>query len=201
MTQVHIDRDWDGRYQAGETPWDSGLPSRELRRVLEEQGLPPGRALELGCGTGTNALFLAQRGFDVTAVDCSATALAEARRRSMELGLIVDWVQADVQRFGADREPFAFVFDRGCFHCCRRVDLAGYLDTLQAVTRPGSFYLSLSGNATEARSPGPPTMTEDEIREELGGLFEFMDLREFRFQDAGAIEGPLGWSTLMRRRS
>ena len=65
------DRDWNARYLSGELPWDSGLPSRELQRVLEEQKIAPGRALELGCGTGTNAIELARRGFDVTAVNCA----------------------------------------------------------------------------------------------------------------------------------
>ena len=66
--------EWDQRYREGTTPWDSGVRSRELARVLDETEIVPCRTAELGCGTGTNAVFLAQQGFAVTAIDCSSRA-------------------------------------------------------------------------------------------------------------------------------
>lgn len=198
---ANTDRDWEQRYRDGETPWDSGLVSRELQRVVRESAIKPCRALELGCGTGTNALFLARRGFDVTAVDCAALALDQARARAAAAGVAVNWIEADVQHFGAELEPFPFVFDRGCYHCCRRVDLPGWLATLRNVTRPGSIYLSLTGNANEQTEHGPPRLTEAEIRADLGDLFDFEFIREFHFEDAGGVQGPLGWSCLMLRRA
>ena len=110
-------------------------------------------------------------------------------------------VEADVQHFGAGLEPFDFVFDRGCYHCCRGVDLEGYRATLRHVTRPGTLFLCLAGNANEQSDEGPPRVTEEQIREELGELFEIEQLREFRFQDPGGEDGPLGWSCLMVRRA
>jgi len=199
MATADIDRDWDERYLQGETPWDSGIPSRELQRVLSEHRIASGRALELGCGSGTNAVFLAEQGFDVTAVDCSPTALARARALADQKGITVHWIEADVQNFGADLEPFDFVFDRGCYHCCRRVDLEGYLATLANVTRPGSRYLSLTGNANEQSEEGPPRVAEEKIRTELGRLFHIDQIRPFHFEDAGGVQGPLGWSVLMTR--
>jgi len=200
MADLLIDRDWQNKYLTGDTPWDSGSPSRELRRVLAERPLPPGRALELGCGTGTNAVFLAEQGFQVTAVDCAPLALERARSKAAAAGVTIEWHEADVQNFGAGLVRFDFVFDRGCYHCCRRVDLAGYLATLRNVTHRGSVYLSLSGNANEQTEHGPPRVTEDEIQAELGGLFEIQQLRAFRFMDPGGVDGPLGWSCLMVRR-
>ncbi len=199
MTNANTDRDWNSKYDAGDTPWDSGRPSREMRRVLDEQGMCSGRALELGCGTGTNAVALAQRGFAVTAVDCSPLALAAARQKANVAGVSVEWIEADVQNFGSELSSFDFVFDRGCYHCCRRVDLSGYLKTLTNVTHKGSRVLILSGNANEQTEYGPPRVTEVELRSELGGLFQILHLREFRFVDAGDVEGPLGWSTLLMR--
>ena len=75
---ANTDRDWEQRYRDGETPWNSGLVSKELQRVLRERGIEPCRALELGCGVGTNAVFLAEQGFEVTAVDCAPLALERA---------------------------------------------------------------------------------------------------------------------------
>jgi hypothetical protein len=61
-------------------------------------------------------------------------------------------------------------------------------------------YLSLAGNANEQSELGPPRVSEQEIRNELGGLFEVQELRAFRFQDPGGVDGPLGWSCLMVRQ-
>jgi hypothetical protein len=98
-------------------------------------------------------------------------------------------------------EPFDFVFDRGCYHCARRANLDGFLATLRRVSRSGAKYLLLAGNANEQTdSPGPPRVHEDEIRAELGGLFDVDWIRPFRFEDPGGVEGPLGWSCLLTRR-
>lgn len=192
---------WDGRYRQGDTPWDTGQPSTELRRVLSEQRISPCRAIDLGCGTGTNALWLAQQGFDVTGVDLSPLAIQQAQERAQRLGLKVTLVAADLLDPVDFGPPFAFFFDRGCYHVVRRVDVHRYLSTLERITHPGTLGLVLAGNAREPQSPGPPVVSEDELRSELEGLFEILDLREFRFDPTSAGERrPLAWSCLLRRR-
>jgi methyl halide transferase len=193
---ANVDRDWNNRYLSGELPWDSGLPSRELLRVLQETGIQPCRALELGCGTGTNSVELARRGFDVTAVDCAPRAIEIARAKAASVN--VNWIVADVQNFGAGLEPFDFVFDRGCYHCCRRVDFAGYAATLRNVTRPGTRMLCLAGHIDETSDSGIPRVSEADLIREFGPWFEFEHRRPFRFQDPGGIDGPLGWTVLMK---
>ena len=194
-------RNWEERYQSGDLPWDSGIRSRELARVLEEYRIAPGRAVELGCGTGTNAVFLAEQNFEVTGLDLSPTAIEQAKRRAEAAGVIVDFRVADLVRLEIDLEPFDFLFDRGCFHCTRQIDLAGYRETLTRLSRPGTRYLLLTGNANEQNeNGGPPRLRDDEIRSDLGDLFSFEHIREFRFEDAGGQEGPLGWSCLLTRR-
>jgi SAM-dependent methyltransferase len=181
---------WDERYRSGETPWDTGQPSSELLRVLTEERLPPGRAVELGCGTGSNAVWLARQGFDVTAVDLSSLAVERARRRAEEAGVPVRFLVADVLQPPEDLVgPFDFFFDRGCYHVVRRDDVRAYLATLQRLTQPGSVGLVLAGNATEAHDPGPPVVSEEEIRAELGSLFEVLRLRAFRFDEAEGGRG------------
>lgn len=188
---------WNSRYEAGTTPWDSGLVSRELRSRIEEEGIQPGRALELGCGSGTNAVFLAELGFQVTATDCSDVAIQRGQELARERGVEVNWLCGDVCELDLG-EPFPFVFDRGCFHCCRRERMP-ILPALERATRPGSEMLVLTGNANEQREHGPPQLTEAELREELSGLFSVDSLREFYFEDPGGVQGPLGWSCWMTR--
>src|SRR4051812_24402479 len=105
---------WDDRYASGEPlPWDTGTPDPVLVEMVESRAIAPGRALEIGCGTGTNATFLAQHDFNVLAVDISEVAVNRARARAHGLCRfeVVDFLAAT-----PPGRPFEFVFDRGCFH-------------------------------------------------------------------------------------
>jgi SAM-dependent methyltransferase len=192
---------WDQHYKTGDTPWETGQPSSELQRVLAEAAILPCRALELGCGTGASAVWLAQRGFDVTALDLSTLAIDRARQKAHAAGERVNFLVADV--FNPPTEligPFDFFFDRGCYHVVRREDVTAYLETLRRLTHSGVLGLVLTGNAREPHEPGPPVVTEEQIRAELGTLFDVVRLREFRFDQVEASGNRfLGWSCLVRR--
>lgn len=191
--------DWDTIYREGTPPWETGRPASELVRVLDEGAIPIGTALELGCGTGADAIYLAQKGFEVTAVDFSPTAIERARTRAERYDVNVRFVLDDVYEFGKHCEPFDFVYDAGFYHYIRQKELAKLLDMLWRVTRPGSYYLALVGAAGEKAEGGPPQVSEREIRFELGRLFEFVQFRNFPFESPFRREGYLGWSVLMRR--
>ena len=197
---------WNERYSTRQTPWDSGKHSRELERVIDERPIKPCRMLEIGCGTGTNAIFLAKRGFTVTAVDVSSLAIEQAHAKAKQAGVNVDFRVADILR-GADLgPPFDFVFDRGVYHHVRTIDLWGFLTALSRLTKGGSHYLTLAGNANDRETPegvGPPVVRTVEICTELSSLFDLVQLREFTF-DGIVVDGkpitPLAWSALFRRR-
>lgn len=192
--------DWDTHYQSGNPPWETGHPSTELGRVIAEEKIQPCRVIELGCGSGINAVWLAQQGFEVTGVDFNTLAIEMARQRGEAAGVAVRWVLADVTNVAEPLAPFPFFFDRGCYHAVRRENVQGYLRTIQRLTAPGSLGLVLTGNAREPVVPGPPVVSEDELRAELGSLLEIVRLREFRFDaaEAGGV-GFLAWSCLVRR--
>lgn len=88
--------DWNRRYEGAELLW-SDAPNERL--VGEIEHLPAGRALDVGCGEGRNAVWLAGKGWSVTGVDFSDVALARARRSAEAGGVTVDWVQADVRSY------------------------------------------------------------------------------------------------------
>ena len=192
---------WEDRYRTGDTPWDTGRPSSELTRVVAEERIQPCRAIDLGCGTGTNAVWLAQQRFDVTGIDLSSLAVDRARARAADAGVRVRFLTADVLHPPALGVPFSFFFDRGCYHVVRRTNLDAYLHTLEEATQPDAVGLILAGNAREPQDPGPPVVHEQEMRSELGRLFDIVWLREFRFDQ---VEGSglrfLGWSCFARRR-
>ncbi|HZT81793.1 MAG TPA: methyltransferase domain-containing protein [Gemmataceae bacterium] len=192
---------WDDRYRTGDTPWDSGRPSAELLRTIEEIKLQPCQAIDLGCGTGTNVIHLAKLGFSVTGLDISPLAAERARRAAAAAGVNARFLAADLLRPPPEiGGPYDFFFDRGCYHAVRRGDVNGYLKTLEQITAPGSLGLVLAGNAREPMQEGPPVVTEEEIRSELGRVFEIVRLREFRFDTKeGDKFAPLAWSCLLRR--
>jgi len=191
---------WDAAYQRGNPGWDVGRPCSELRAAVEQGVLRPCRTVELGCGTGTNAIYLAQKGFDVTAIDVAPTALRLAEQKAEKAGVRVKWLLADVLR-PPPLEPFDLVFDRGCYHGVRRHDAAGFVRALKQLTRPGALVLILAGNANEERHYGPPRVKEEELRADFSQDFEFVRLKETRFDTRQADKkGALAWSILLRRK-
>jgi len=98
--------DWDRKYAAVDNLWAS-KPNRFL--VAEVEGLPPGRALDLACGEGQNAVWLATRGWSVTGVDYSEVAIAKARARAKRDGVEVDFVHADLVEYVPERGAYDLV--------------------------------------------------------------------------------------------
>ncbi len=99
---------WDKQH---ESTHGSAEPSAFLRDIFTADAwpIPRGRALDLACGKGRNALFLAERGFDVVAIDISPIALEEGRRRAEERNLAVVWQQADLERIQLDENAYDLV--------------------------------------------------------------------------------------------
>jgi SAM-dependent methyltransferase len=195
--------DWDAHYRSGTPPWETGRPSSELQRVLAENKIQPCRVIELGCGTGINAVWLAQQGFDVSAVDFNRLAMEKARARAKAAGATVNLVLADVLNLAEEFEPFPLFFDRGCYHVVREIDVAANVRTLQRVTAPGSLGVILCGNAKEPheKGQGPPVVSAEQMHAELEPAFEIVRLREYYFDKGDPGEKPiLAWSCVVRRR-
>jgi SAM-dependent methyltransferase len=193
-------RDWNESYRSGNLPWDTGRPSSELQRVVREAGIQPCRALEIGCGTGTNSLWLAQQGFEVTGVDLAPLAVERANERAEAAGVQARFEVADVLQLPDLRGPFEFFFDRGCYHAVRRTAPRQYAPAVARQLASGARGLILAGNAREPHEPGPPVVTEDQIREELGLAFQILDLHEFRFDEAPGVPARfLAWSCLVEK--
>ncbi len=194
---------WDSRYRGSRRPgWDVGRPATELTKAVEGGTIKPGRAVVLGCGTGTNAVYLAKKGFDVTALDIAPTSLTLAQAKARKAGVKVRWLVADVLA-PPPMEPFDFIFDRGCYHGVRRVSATGYVKTVDAVSRPGTRLLIIAGNANEARHYGPPRVDETHLVNDFAKTWDFVWLKEIRLDsiNPNAKTSPWAWSVLLRRRA
>ena len=151
---------YDRLYKAG-APWEGG-PRDELVAAVSSELLPTGRALDVGCGSGANALFLAENGFDVTGVDFSQVALAKARQAAAASGLSnVTFVEADLLADVAVPAPFDLVVDFGTLDDFRPRDRRTLANRMTSWTRAGGrlflwcFYRDVSWwRRRGARFPG-----------------------------------------------
>ncbi len=193
---------WDADYQGKRPPaWDIGKPADELQKVVSKGKIHPCRAVDLCCGSGTDAIYLARNGFQVTALDIAPTALSLAGRKARAAGVSAQWLLANVLA-PPDLAPFDFIYDRGCYHVVRDQNLAAYLETLRRLSRPGTQFLLLAARAAEE---GPNRnrsgVTEEELRFDLLPLFDIEWLRQIRLESNEPGIGPPGWAALLRRSS
>jgi len=131
-------------YLVGLKPWDSSVMPPELVAVVEGDGhLPPGRFLDVGCGPGSNSIYMAEKGWDVTGVDFVPRAIAMARRKLAAGDVKAGFLVGDVTRLGElGLEPgFDFVFDKGCFHSIPDELRDAYVSSVTPLARPGATML------------------------------------------------------------
>lgn len=126
-------------YLFGEPPWDTGISPPELMAFIAEQ--PPGRALDLGCGTGTNVITLARHDWQVTGVDFVGRAIETARRKAKKAGVQAEFHVDDVTRLEGVAGPFDLVLDIGCLHSLAPEAKTRYIDNLGSLLAPGGFFL------------------------------------------------------------
>ncbi|MBB5953830.1 SAM-dependent methyltransferase [Saccharothrix tamanrassetensis] len=146
---------WEERYRGRAA---AGLHEPNPQLVAEAAGLAPGRALDAGCGEGADALWLASRGWRVTAVDIAATALRRARQHAEALGTDItsriDWVQADLTGWTPAEEQFDLVSTHYVHPAGSREAL---FDRLAASVAPGGTLLVVGHHPSDPHTTGRHT--------------------------------------------
>ena len=157
------------RYLRGNTPWDTNITPPEVQAYIEDT--PPGRALDLGCGTGTNAMTLARRGWQVTGVDFVPGAIQAARAKAEGSGLPVDFWVADVTRLDMLDQPFDYVLDIGCLFSLDAEARRRYSRELTRLAGPGGCYMLYAWlpRTVKGRTVG---LSAEELQILLGDAFE-----------------------------
>jgi cyclopropane fatty-acyl-phospholipid synthase-like methyltransferase len=130
------------QYLKRDPPWDSGISPPELIQYLAEH--EPGRALDLGCGTGTNSIEMAGRGWEVIGIDLSHLAIRSARRKARQAELKINFKRGDVTRLEWIETPFTLILDIGCLHALSASGRKRYAQHVKRLTIPGSDYLLYS---------------------------------------------------------
>ena len=188
-------------YKEGSAPWDIGKPDFNLIQTVTTTPIAPCKALEIGCGTGDNAIWLSQQHFTVVGVDASEIAIEKARDKAAKTNASCTFAVLNILKSHADGAPFGFAFDRGCFHTVDSPqERQSFAEQINRHLGENGLWLSLIGSADEQRlSEGPPKRTARDIVSAVEPYFEILSLVSSHFE-AHLPAPPRAWVCLMRKR-
>jgi len=163
------------------------------------------RVLDVGCGTGTDSIWLAQQGYEVVGVDIAPRSIELARVRAQNFGVSnIRFVVGDIlKELPFDPGNCVFAYDRGCLHAVGNDERRAFAERVFEALRPEGYWLTLCGNADEKRpegTHGPPQLTARDIVDAVENRFEIQFLRQSRVRDAGEVP-HLSWECLVRTRA
>jgi SAM-dependent methyltransferase len=192
---------WDSDYRHVQPAfWDIGRPADELQKVVAGGTFARCRVVDMCCGSGTDAIYLASKGFDVTAIDVAPTAVGQALEKAHKAKVSVQWIVADILA-PPELKPFDFIYDRGCYHVVREQNLTAYLETVRRFSHPGTQFLLLASRHDDLSAGEHSGVTEEELRFDFLALFDMEWLREITLESNRPGIGPPGWSALLKRNA
>jgi 2-polyprenyl-3-methyl-5-hydroxy-6-metoxy-1,4-benzoquinol methylase len=188
---------FDEAYQT--TPaWDIGRAQREFIH-LEESGTISGDVLDVGCGTGENALFLAGCGHEVWGVDSASTAVEIARRKAKERGLTATFLVKDALNLHEIGRTFDTVIDSGLFHTLSDPDRPRFVRNVAEVLKPAGIYFMLAFSELEPGGYGPRRITKKEIEVAFSKGWRINEIRAAVFESRTRPEGSRAWLSSITR--
>lgn len=190
------------KYKEGNTPWVHNTPDFNLIEMVENWPIHPCKVLELGCGTGVEAIWLSKQGFEVTAVDGSPIAIKEAKEALAKSNTSCDFIVSDFIDDEIAGGPYDFVFDRGFFHSFdNEIERSQYANKVASLLSPRGIWLTLVGNAdAPPRDSGPPMRSAADIISAIEPSFCLLTLTVSYFGNNQEDPAKI-WVALMRRRN
>jgi cyclopropane fatty-acyl-phospholipid synthase-like methyltransferase len=166
-------------YLIGFKPWDSGVPPPELVAVVDgNDKLAPGKALDLGCGTGTNSIYLAQHGWEATGVDFVPRAIRAAKRKAAAARVSPRLLVGDVTRLKdlAVGTGYSLLLDLGCFHSIPDAGRDAYVSGATNVAQARALMLMFCFMRPEKPSRfGPRGVVQGEVERRFAPGWELVE--------------------------
>jgi ubiquinone/menaquinone biosynthesis C-methylase UbiE len=179
-------KDWDRvyrEYPLEELPWELGKPRKILVDLVEGSSIKPCKTLDICCGAGTNTVYLAQRGFDVTAVDISKQAIKYAGQKARNAGVEIQFVLGSFVTLPFEDQRLDFVFDMGCFHHVLVEDREKFIQGVCQILKKGKgLYLLIC--FSDRNGPAWNHFTKEHLAQYFSRRFKFLSLKHF-----GSVEG------------
>ena len=178
--------------------WEIGRPQSALLRLARD-GVLRGRVLDVGCGSGDNALAIAEHGLETTGVDAAPSGIDLARRKARERGLDVRFLVWDGMELPALGERFDTVVDVGFFHCFAPGDRPALVAALGAVVPVGGRYVLMCWSDREPGTWGPHRISENDIRTGFAGGWHIDSLEPAALEVAFEPGTVRAWLAVMTR--
>ncbi len=177
--------EWDQiyrRYRLESLGWELGKPRPVLVEFVEKGLIKKGKTLDLCCGAGTNTVYLAEKGFEVTGIDISEKAIQYAKAKATQANAHVNFVIENFVDLAFGNEEFDFAFDMGCFHHVELADRQKFIEGVHHVLKKGGDYLLTC--FSYKNGPGWNHFTEKQLFNLFSGHFKINLIRHF-----SSIEG------------
>ena len=184
---------------AQNAPWVIGVPQPEVVD-LEGSGELVGDILDVGCGTGDNAMFLAEKGHAVLAIDFVERVVQRARERAAGRGLRVDFAVADALKLADLGRKFDTILDSATFHTFSDEQRLAYPASLAAAAAPHASFRLICFSDRETRPGGPRRTTVGDIARLFVREWELISVRPVRYQASFFADGARAWSAKLRLR-
>lgn len=181
------------RYRAHNIPWDQPLPPPEIIALAEE--LPPGKALDLGCGPGRTCLYLAQHGWRCDGIDFVPEAITLAQERAAQANLTdrVRFTVGSVTHLESMEPPYDLAIDIGCMHNLRGADLDAYAAEVARMIRSGGLYVLFAHLAADdAPDDERHGLTDQTLRALFASTFT-LERAELGQTTVGEMTWPSAW--------
>ncbi len=182
----------------GIPPWDIGRPQKEFIQLAEE-GEISGKVLDVGCGTGENALYLAHLGFEVWGIDAAPSAIKRAKEKARKRGIKVKFLVGDALKLQLLQNKFDTVIDCGLFHVFTDEERPIFVASLSSALYPGGKYFMLCFSEHEPGSCGPRRVTQAEIRATFSKGWKINYIREAEFETMVDAESVKAWLSSITR--
>ena len=185
-------------YVDGTALWETGRPQPEVV-ALAEAGEIEGLVLDAGCGTGENAIYLANSGLAVIGVDLALRAIQIARSKAAARGQRVEFAVCDVRSLPFPREAFDTVVDSGLFHVFDEIGKPRYEECLRAVVRPGGLVHVIVWSEEQPGEEGPARVTQAELMSSFARGWEDPCIRAGIYETAIHEQGARAWVATFRK--
>jgi len=202
---------WDKRYQTSDIPWENGLPHPEVQRLFSQYVPVSSKILEIGCGLGTNAQWLAQAGHIVTAMDIAPYAIQQALENTKKNNLAIDFTTGDFlkdwQRFGTH----AVVFDCAVFQVIKGFDARqDFVKKVSECCMEKGYWINISCSVDEANEithltsvKTPPALSARDIVISVEPFFEIVEMKRCNFKIDRGEQGSAifnAWASIFKKR-
>lgn len=203
---------WNKRYLKQDTPWVRPYIEQSMQEVFKTYINPPKSILEIGCGLGTDSIWLAQQGHHVTAIDHSHDAIKQAQQNAQQAKVTINFAETDFFELNPHQQTFDVIYDNLTFHTfANESQRKLFSGKVASLLNPEGYWVNLSCNSEnivaiekKTKVSAPPHLSLQELTNALSPYFEMVAIQPFTFRihrpQQGSADFP-AWTSIWKLRT